>query len=116
MQIKLIDILSYSGLKVVRAIAVACELILVEEALQFLDDETIAYCNKENLLVVVIYNDVTYAEIIELVSVLRFFNNLYIKQEERVKHIIYDMISNKEKIDTVLTLCPESKSNVVALL
>jgi len=170
MQIKLIDILSYSGLKSARAIAGinglnrpishisaydrdfvddfydnqgvlylstlvhlknsktttlewfkrlyesgACGLILVEEALQFLDDETIAYCNKENFPVVVIDNDVTYAEIIEHVSVLLFFNNLYIKQEERVKHIIYDKISNKEKIDTLLALCPKVKSSVMVL-
>ena len=87
----------------------ACGLIVVEEALELIDDHTIEFCNNRGFPIVVIDNDVTYADIIEHVSILLYFNNLYLKKEEKVKQLLCDKLSDKEKLDLIYSMSPDMK-------
>ncbi len=93
----------------------ASGLILIDEAQQVIKHDIIDFCNEKGFPVIVLDNDVTYAEIIEHISVLLYFNNIYAKNEEKLKRIIYDKLSDEEFREYVHAICPDAVGYVKIL-
>lgn len=93
----------------------ASGLILIDEAKEVITEDIIDFCNEKCFPMIVLDNDVTYAEIIEHVSVLLYFKNIYAQSEEKLKHIVYDKLSEEEVGETLHAICPEVAEQIKIL-
>lgn len=93
----------------------ASGLILIDEGQRAVTPEIIDFCNEEGFPVIVLDNDVTYAEIIEHISVLLYFNNIYAKNEEKIKRIVYDKLSDEELGEYIHAVCPDAQEYIKIL-
>lgn len=88
----------------------ASGIITLSEGLELLPEEVIVYCNNNGFPIVSVDRDITYAEIIENVSILLYFNKLHLMKEEKIKHILYNKLSQREKLDELKNINPNEKS------
>lgn len=93
----------------------ACGLILPEETRKILTEDIISFCNAVRFPVILVNNDFTYADIIEHISILIYYNKITAKNEERLQRIMYEKLSEEETIQVLHAISPEVSEKILVL-
>lgn len=84
-------------------------IVITDELIDVIDEGIIAYCNKEELPVVVVYDDLTYAEVIDVCNRYIASDNMNSLNALKLEKIMYGHISPNEKMDVLYSINPNLK-------
>lgn len=68
----------------------------IDDGLKYLDQQVLEFCNEVGFPIVSLDRDVAYADIIENISVLLYFDDLHLLNEQRLTRILYDKLPAQE--------------------
>lgn len=87
----------------------------IDDGLKYLDDKVLEFCNEAGFPIVSLDRDVAYADIIENISVLLYFDDLHLVNEQRLTRILHDKLSEQEFLKEIGKINQSFKSNVRVL-
>lgn len=73
-------------------------ICIIEDSESFLTPKIIKYCNEESFPIVSVDEDLPYAQMIENITILLYFNNIHLEHERCLRHILMDKLSQNEMI------------------
>lgn len=87
----------------------------IDDGLKYLDEYVLEFCNEAGFPIVSFDRDVAYADIIENISVLLYFDDLHMVNEQRLTRILCDKLSEHEFLREIGTINQAFKNNVRVL-
>lgn len=87
----------------------------IDDGLKYLDNKVLEFCNEVGFPIVSLDRDVAYADIIENISVLLYFDDLHLVNEQRLTRILYDKLSEQDFLREIGKINQSFKNNVRVL-
>lgn len=87
----------------------------IDDGLKYLDQRVLGFCNEAGFPIVSLDRDVAYADIIENISVLLYFDDLHLVNERRLTRILYDKLPAQEFLREIGKINQSFKNHIQVL-